>query len=116
MHRFLHSFGMSFYLIIKARLYSLCLEDSRAVLCMLIKPDNLPSQTSSYRPISLLSAIMILFKQVVEKRFRKHLEDNGFFTKYQSGYRKSKSTNDDLFCLSQTIKESLNWGGGGDMQ
>ena len=27
-----------------------------AVLCMLIKPDKLPSQTTSYRPISLLSA------------------------------------------------------------
>ena len=25
-----------------------------AVLCMLIKPDKLPSQTASYRPISLL--------------------------------------------------------------
>ena len=27
-----------------------------AVLCMLIKPEKLPSQTTSYRPISLLSA------------------------------------------------------------
>ena len=33
-----------------------------AVLCMLIKPDKLPSQTTSYRPISLLSAIMKLFE------------------------------------------------------
>ena len=48
-----------------------------AVLCMLIKPDKPPSQTTSYRPISLLSAIMKLFKQVIEKRVRKHLEDNG---------------------------------------
>ena len=32
-----------------------------AVLCMLIKPDKLPSQTISYRPISLLSATMKLF-------------------------------------------------------
>ena len=31
-----------------------------AVLCMLIKPDKPPSQTTSYRPISLLSAIMKL--------------------------------------------------------
>ena len=64
-----------------------------AVLCMLIKP----SQTTSYRPISLLSAIMKLFERVIEKRFRKHLEDNGFFSKYQSGFRKSNSTNDHLF-------------------
>ena len=76
---------------------------------MLIKPDKPPSQTTSYRPISLLSAIMKLFERVIEKRLRKHLEDN-FFSKYQSGFRKSKSTNDHLFRLSQTIMESVNRG------
>ena len=39
-----------------------------AVLCMLIKADKPPSQTTSYRPISLLSAIMKLFEWVIEKR------------------------------------------------
>ena len=81
-----------------------------AVLCMLIKPDKRPSQTTSYRPISLLSAIMKLFEQVIEKRLRKHLQDNCFFSKYQLGFRKSKSTNDHLFRLSQTIMESFNRG------
>ena len=81
-----------------------------AVLCLLIKPDKPPSQTTSYRPISLLSAIMKLFERVIEKRLRKHLEDNGFFSKYQSGFRKSKSTNDHLLRLSQTIMESFNRG------
>ena len=77
---------------------------------MLIKPDKSPSQTTSYWPISLLSAIMKLFEWVIEKRLRKHLEDNGFFSKYQSSFRKSKSTNDHLFHLSQTIMESFNRG------
>ena len=81
-----------------------------AVLCILMKPDKPPSQTSSYRPISLLSAIMKLFERVIEKRLRKHFEDNGFFSKYQSGFRKSKSTNGYLFRLSQTIMQSFNWG------
>ena len=80
------------------------------VLCMLIKPKKLPSQTTSYRPISLLSTIMKLFEQVIEKHLRKHHEDNGFFSKHQSGFRKSKSTNDHLFRLSQTIIESFNQG------
>ena len=65
-----------------------------AILCMLIKPDKPPSQTTSYRFISLLGAIMKLFERVIEKRLPKHLEDNGFFSKYQSGFRKPKSTND----------------------
>ena len=80
------------------------------VLCMLIKPDKPSSQISSYRPISFLSTTMKLFQQVIEKHLRKHLEDNGFFSKYQSGFRKSKSTNDHLFRFSQTIVESCNWG------
>ena len=75
---------------------------------MLIKPDKPPSQTNSYRPITLLSATMKLFKRVIENRLQKHLEDNGFFSKYQSGFRKSKSTNDHVFRLSQTIMESFN--------
>ena len=77
---------------------------------MLIKPGKPPSQTTSYRPISLLSAIMKLFEWVIKKRLRKHWEDNGFFRKYQSGFRKSKSTNDHLFHLSQTIMERFNQG------
>ena len=77
---------------------------------MLIKPDKPPSQTSSYRSISLLSAIMKLFERVIEKRLRKHLEDNCFFSKYQSVLKKSKSTNGHLFRLSQTIMESFNRG------
>ena len=81
-----------------------------AVFCMLIKPDKPPSQTTSYRPISFLSAIMTLFERVIEKRLRKNLEDNGFFSKYQSGLRKSMSTNEHLFHLSQTIMESFNRG------
>ena len=77
---------------------------------MLIKPDKPPSQTTGYRPISLLSAIMKLFERVIEKHLHKHVEDNGFFRKYQSGFRKSKSTNDHLFRLSHTIMESINGG------
>ena len=39
-----------------------------------------------------------------------NLEDNDFFSKYQPGFRKSKSTNDHLLHLSQTIMESFNRG------
>ena len=73
---------------------------------MLMKPDKPPSQTTSYRPFSLLSAIMKFFERVIEKHLRQHFGDNGFFSKYQSGFRKSKSTNDHLFYLSQTIMEA----------
>ena len=79
-------------------------------LRMLLKPDKLPSLTTSYRPISLISSIMKLFKRVIEQRLRSHLEHIGFINKHQSGFRRAKSTDDHLFRLSQSIMESFNRG------
>ena len=42
---------------------------------MLIKPDKLPSQTTSHQPISLLSAIMKLFEWVIENVFENVFEN-----------------------------------------
>ena len=58
-----------------------------AILRMLLKPGKLPSLTTSYRPISLMSSIMKLFERVIEQRLRSYLEDIGFINKYQSGFR-----------------------------
>ena len=74
-----------------------------ATICMVIKPDKLSSLTTSYRPISLLSTIMKFFERVIEICLWKHLEDTSFLSKYQSGFRTAKSTNDHLFCLSRTV-------------
>ena len=79
-----------------------------ATPCMLLKPDKLPSPTTSHRSISLISSIMKLFKRVIEQRPRSYLEDIGFINKYQSGFRQNKSTDDHLFRLSQSVMESFN--------
>ena len=81
-----------------------------ATLRMLLKPDKLPSLTTSYRPISLISSIMKLFERVIEQRLRSHLEHIGFINKHQSGFRRAKSTYDHLFRLSQSIMENFNRG------
>ena len=81
-----------------------------ATLRMLLKPDKLPSLTTSYRPISLISSIMKLFERVIEQRLRSHLEHIGFINKHQSGFRKAKSIDDYLFRLSQSMMESFNRG------
>ena len=81
-----------------------------ATLRMLLKPDKLPSLTTSYRPISLISSIMKLFERVIEQRLRSHLENIGFLNKHQSGFRRAKSADDHLFKLSQSIMESFNGG------
>ena len=74
---------------------------------MLIKPEKPPSQTTSYRPISLLSAIMKLFEWVMEKRLRKHLEDNFFFSKYQSGIKFLGITFDNRMTFTKHFEEIL---------
>ena len=79
-----------------------------ATLRMLLKPDKLPSLTTSYRPINLMSSIMKLFERVIEQRLRSYLEDIGFINKYRSCFRQNKSTDDHLFRLSQSIMESFN--------
>ena len=81
-----------------------------ATLRMLLKPDKLPSLTTSYRPISLISSIINLFERVIEQRLRSHLEKIGFLNKHQSDFRRAKSTDDHLFRLSQSIVESFNRG------
>ena len=79
-----------------------------ATLRMFLKPDKLPSLTTSYRPISLISSIMKLFERVIEQRLRSHLENIGFLNKHQSGFRRAKCTDDHQFRLSQSIMESFN--------
>ena len=77
---------------------------------MLLKPDKPPFLTTSYRPISLISSIMKLFERIIEQRLRSHQEHIGFINKYQSGFRRAKSTDYHLFRLSQSIMENFNGG------
>ena len=74
-----------------------------ATLCMLLKPEKLPTLTTSYRPISLMSSIMKLFERVIEQRLRSYLEDKGFINKYQSGFRQNKSTDNHLLRVSKSV-------------
>ena len=57
---------------------------------------------------SLISSIMKLYERVIEQRLRSHLEQIGFISKHQSGFRRAKSTDDHLFRLSQSIMEGFN--------
>ena len=81
-----------------------------ATLRMLLKPDKLPFLTTSYRPISLMSAIMKLFGRLIEQRLRSCPEDICFINMYQSGFRQNKSIDDHLFRLSQSVMGSFNRG------
>ena len=67
-----------------------------ATLRMLLKPDKLPSLTTSYRSISLISSIMKLSERFIEQRLPSYLEQIGFINKDQSVFRRATPTNDHL--------------------
>ena len=79
-----------------------------ATLRILLKPDKLPSLTTSYRPINLISSTLKLFQSVIDQRLRFLLEYVGFINKHQSSFRKATSTDDHLSRLSQSIMECFN--------
>ena len=81
-----------------------------ATLRILLKADKLPSLATSYKPISEMSSIMKLFERMIEQRPHSYLEDIVFINEYQSGFRQTKSTDDHLFRLSQSVMESFNRG------
>jgi hypothetical protein len=64
-------------------------------------PDN-------YRPISITPCIMRLVERVIQKRLKKHLDENNILIKQQSGFRENRSTRDNLFFLTQKAFENFN--------
>ena len=62
-----------------------------------------PTETGSYRPISLLSCIGKLAERLVQHRLQHWLERAGKLNRNQAGFRKGHSTMDQLAHVTQTI-------------
>ena len=65
------------------------------------KPEDL---VGSYRHLSLTSCLCKLLEKVVADDLSNWAESNKKFNKQQNGIKKSRSTNDNLFKLFETIK------------
>ena len=61
----------------------------------------------SYRPISLLSCVGKLLERIINRRLINHLESNNVLSPTQTGYRKHRSTEDQLAYLAQNIKDGF---------
>lgn len=64
----------------------------------------------NYRPISLLGAFSKLFERVVSKRLIDYLESNNLLTPHQYGFRRGKSTEDAVTCLTKLVVNHLDNG------
>ena len=70
----------------------------------------LSNDPSKYRPISLTSCVGKLIERLVANRLTRYLDQNNIIKKEQSGFRKHRSTIDNLLFMSQKGVEAINRG------
>lgn len=102
------------YFEILKKLFSRCLTEGyypsswKIALITMIPKKTRSENPSDYRPISLTSCLGKLLEKIVKKRFQRFLDENRIIVSYQSGFRRQRSTRDNLFFLTQKIAESFN--------
>lgn len=74
------------------------------------KPGKDPSSVVNYRPITLLDALGKLFERLINSKLTKFLEEKRLLPESQAGFRKARSTQDQLFKLAQDATTSINNG------
>ncbi|GFR32545.1 putative RNA-directed DNA polymerase from transposon X-element [Trichonephila clavata] len=71
------------------------------------KPGKDPTSANNYRPIALTSCLSKLMERIVSERLMFHLESHNLLSPLQSGFRKSRSTIDNLIRLETSIREAF---------
>ena len=79
-----------------------------AQLIMIFKENKPINNPGSYRPISLTSCLGKILEKTITKRLYKWCEDRNIINKEQSGFRSGHSTNEQLFNITQYIKDGFN--------
>ena len=62
---------------------------------------------NSYQPISLVSCLGKLLEKVINRRLLSFLEDNNVLSQTQTGYRKHRSTGDQLALIAQELENAF---------
>ena len=116
--------GMSNYLIKKLpeeykdnllQLFNKCLSKNEipsdwktALVTMIPKKAANKKDPNNYRPISQTPCLAKLFEKLIYGRLEQHLDSNKIIINSQSGFRKNRSTKDNIFHLTQKVLESFN--------
>ena len=75
-----------------------------ALVTMLHKTGKPKNKALSYRPLSLSSCI----GKILTSRIKKWAENNSIFNLQQNCFRKNRSTNDNLFKITHSIRQNFN--------
>lgn len=79
-----------------------------AVTTPICKPGKPSDLATSYRPISLLSALGKLFERVLLPRLTDHLEDHNLLPDFQFGFRRGHSTTQQVYRIVKSVRSALN--------
>ena len=79
----------------------------KAIVVPILKRDKSPSDVSSYRPISLTCITAKIMERMISNRLTWYFESNGIIHPNQAGFRKHRSTEQQVAILSQNIKDNI---------
>jgi len=80
---------------------------SEATVIPIPKPGKDLTDPGNYRPNALTSCLCKTFERLVNCRLVWFLENNSILTEYQSGFRKNRSTTDQLIWLETYIRKAF---------
>ena len=78
-----------------------------AIILPLLKPNKNAANPDSYRPISLTSTMCKIMERLVTNRLQWFVEKNNLLSNNQSGFRKNRSTIDQILKLHDNILKKL---------
>ena len=73
----------------------------------ILKPGKTPTDTNSYRPISLTITLCKIMEKMIKVRLMHFLQTNNIIAQHQYGFQKGKSTLDPLTHLENAIRETI---------
>lgn len=82
-------------------------EEWRDVMIYPLHKKGDPSKAENYRGISIVNSVYKLYASIINKRLEKFVENNNVLPDCQNGFRKGRSTIDNLYILNTCIQKTI---------